>query len=347
MTILHKQSLKNILVISLVIGAIIPTIYGIFLGVSNSDPHISQWIWGFIYSSFITFIIIKINSEIVHDMQVQFPWFKSARKRFIYELIFTSISAGVTITIFYFLLKGNVPMDSNLTDAQAITENVIIAVVANFVIVSFLEGKHFLSQWKEYYLEAETLKRRNVEMQYNVLAQQIDPHFLFNSLNALAALIPEDPKKAVKFTREFSRIYRYVLDVKTKYIVSVKEELDFLHSYIFLHQNRFGEKLNTDIKIDSAALDYFIPPLSLQILVENAIKHNEISSEKPLRIEILNQDHSLIIKNDYQPRKARSESPGTGLANLTERYSHFSDAKPEFGLEDGLFIAKIPLIKDE
>ncbi|MBE0640904.1 MAG: histidine kinase [Bacteroidales bacterium] len=344
---IHKNNLRTILITSLIAGFIIPTVYGIFFAVRGEDPHISQWFSAFFYSTAVTFLIFKINSEIVHDMQVQLPWFRDSRKRFFIELLLTTISAVLIITIFHYIISYLSTEDEYFNSKESILENAFVAAIANFVILSFTEGRYFLEEWKKYHLEAERLKRLNLEIQYQALARQIDPHFLFNSLNVLVSLISEEPAKAVEFTREFSRIYRYVLDVRNKYLVQVREVIDFLQSYLFLHRIRFGDKLISSINLDAAALDKYLPPLSLQLLAENAIKNNEISDERPLRIELSGDAYHIVIRNSYQPRPSGTDSAGTGLENLRDRYVNFGGLEPTFAVEDQWYIARIPLIEDE
>jgi two-component system LytT family sensor kinase len=216
------------------------------------------------------------------------------------------------------------------------------------IVVALIEVIFFIGKWKNILIESEHLKRKNLEIQYAALTSQINPHFLFNCLNILSSLIQSDSGKAVLFTREFSKIYRYVLDTKDKLIVSLSEELDFVNSFLFLHKIRFDKSLETIVEIDSKCLGLFLPPLSLQLLVENAIKHNEISEENPLSIKIQSKDLQLIVTNTYRPvRKPSQEGGGLGLKNLFERYSHYTNVKPVFKVENNTYIATIPLLEDE
>jgi len=166
-------------------------------------------------------------------------------------------------------------------------------------------------------------------------------------LNALVSLIPQSPEKAVEFVNKFSKIYRYVLDVKDKIVCEIKDELDFADSYCFLQKIRFGESLMIDKHIDSNYLNHFLPPLSLQLLVENAIKHNEISKTNPLEIKIYTQNDFVFVENTLKPKAVKNESTGIGIKNLTDRYAHLSDKIPEFYIKNNIYIAKIPIITEE
>ena len=145
------------------------------------------------------------------------------------------------------------------------------------VISLFMEGRAFLNNWRKAALDAERLQKENARAQYDALKNQVNPHFLFNSLNALTQLVYEDQDKAATFIKQLSEVYRYVLDTREKELVTIDEELSFIRSYLFLQQIRFGQKLQISILVDSR--DTLLPPLALQILVENAIKHNIISED--------------------------------------------------------------------
>jgi sensor histidine kinase YesM len=214
--------------------------------------------------------------------------------------------------------------------------------------VLIIEAIFFFKKWKNSLVESEQLRRKNIEIQYAALTSQINPHFLFNSLNALSSLIQADPDKAVVFTREFSKIYRYVLDSNDKLMVTLQDELNFLYSFLYLQKIRFDKALEYNIEINAGCLDLLLPPLSLQILVENAIKHNEISEENPLLITIQGKNDQLTVSNNYRPiKKVTDRSGGLGLKNLVERYAHYTDIKPVFNIEDNHYNAIIPLLKDE
>ncbi|MCD4791928.1 MAG: histidine kinase, partial [Bacteroidales bacterium] len=172
-------------------------------------------------------------------------------------------------------------------------------------------------------------------------------HFLFNSMNTIYSLIDTHPDKAKEFITKFSKTYRHVLDVKEKVVVSLKDEIEFLNSYIFLQKIRHEGNLEISINIDAQKLNKFIPPLSLQMLVENAIKHNIISQKKPLKINIFNNINSLTVKNNLQPKNTVNESTKIGLNNLTERYKHISEKAPKFYIKDNEYVAEIPLLDDE
>jgi PAS domain S-box-containing protein len=192
------------------------------------------------------------------------------------------------------------------------------------------------------------VQKENLQSQFEVLKQQVNPHFLFNSLNVLTSLIKVDPDLAESFTERLSKVYRYVLENKEKDLVSLSTELEFLNAYLFLLEIRFMKKLFIDIKIDKAYYDYLILPIAIQLIIENAIKHNTFSKAQPLRIEIFVDDQQrLNIINNLNVRETKFVSTGVGLENINRRYALVSDQKPEFLKTKEHFIAKLPLLKSE
>jgi PAS domain S-box-containing protein len=189
------------------------------------------------------------------------------------------------------------------------------------------------------------LQKENLQSQFEMLKNQVNPHFLFNSLNVLTSLISVEPELAEKFTGQLSKVYRYVLEHRSDDLVQLKTEIEFLKSYTFLLGIRFGDKLEVNYRIDESKLDGKLPPLSLQILIENAIKHNTFTSRAPLNIDIFVDDQNYLnIINNFQKREKNMESTGLGLINIANRYSYFTDRKTFFGIEDSQFVARIPLL---
>lgn len=187
--------------------------------------------------------------------------------------------------------------------------------------IAIYEGIYFFKQWRTSILEAEELKRLNLETQFDALKVQIQPHFLFNSLNTLVALAEFNPPKAVLFTKELARMYRYFLDVSGKQFISLEDELEFTRTYLSLLKTRYDEGLFMEIIPADDLDEYALPPLSLQLLVENAIKHNVISQHHPLHIQISFdfEQNTITVKNNLQPKKNIIKT-GAGLAHLKKKF---------------------------
>ena len=200
-------------------------------------------------------------------------------------------------------------------------------------------------------LQNGKLLAENIQNQYQALKNQLNPHMMFNSLNTLQSLVRESPEKAQNYIRELSRVLRYTLQENDTPTVTLREEMDFVEAYIFLMKMRYEDNLRFVIEVDAHWMDYSLPPLSVQTLVENAIKHNEISNRKPLTIEIRavsredGKDAFLCIDNDLQPRRTVSSGTGVGLANLSKRYELLLRKEIQITETNGKFSVCIPLVK--
>ena len=194
--------------------------------------------------------------------------------------------------------------------------------------------------------EKEMLKRESLKAELNALKTQVNPHFLFNNLNTLISVIPENPKLAVDFVQQLSKLYRHILEVKDEQSILLKDELDVMKAYAFLLQTRFGNNLDVIIDVPDEKLNKRIVPLSLQILMENAIKHNIVSSDKPLKIEVFAQNGQLVVSNNLQKKNQINESTGIGLDNIRNRYKLLGNDQVEVTENGSDFTVSIPLIEN-
>ncbi|GCC53011.1 hypothetical protein SanaruYs_32520 [Chryseotalea sanaruensis] len=206
-----------------------------------------------------------------------------------------------------------------------------------------MHGREFLLQWRKSAVDAERYQKESMTATYESLKSQVNPHFLFNSLNALTNLVYEDQDKAAKFIKQLSEVYRYVLDTRDKELVPIADELRFLESYTYLQRIRFGDKLKIENTLD--ATQSLVAPLALQMLVENAVKHNEISQDKPLTIRLYRDGNFLIVENTLQRKLNSGEaSSGMGLDNITKRYQFLDSRQVQVVEDDQHFVVKIPII---
>jgi sensor histidine kinase YesM len=225
--------------------------------------------------------------------------------------------------------------------------NIISEYIIFVVVTAFIYASSFFSAWKTQLIETELIKREALSLKYKVLQDQVNPHFLFNSLNVLGSLIDLDTQKAQKFTRELSLFYRELLTLKDRDIVPLKEEIGLVKRYIYLQQIRFGEALQVDFAANENA-EGMVIPLSLQALVENAIKHNEISKLNPLKVVVaITDDHELIVENNLQPKPQLDETNGTGLQNLASRYHFLTGKEVKITNNGGFFRVILPVIQIE
>lgn len=213
------------------------------------------------------------------------------------------------------------------------------------VFMAIFTSRSWLFEWRKSAIEAEQLRSEKFASQYQSLKDQLNPHFLFNSLNVLSNLVYEDADKSAAFIQKLSKIYRYVLDVQQEELVSLSKELDFAKNFLELQKIRFEENLTFSIHVENEK-GYFIPPLSLQLLLENAIKHNEASQDHPLFIHILQKGKELWISNTFQPKSTPQEdSPGIGLNNIKMRYKLLSDRQIEVVQDENEFLVRLPLLE--
>ncbi|MDW7690652.1 histidine kinase [Flammeovirgaceae bacterium SG7u.111] len=210
-----------------------------------------------------------------------------------------------------------------------------------------MENRQLTRDKEELLVKAERQEKENIKAQLEKLRQQVNPHFLFNSLNMARALVKKDPSAARKFLLKLSKVYQYSLEFKEQNLVTLADEMIFIENYIYLQHIRFQEGLTVDIRVEERIYDTFVPPSTMQLLVENAIKHNVAGEHKPLSIEIYNEDDWLVVKNNIQPRNEHIESTKTGQKNLLSRYEYITGKLPEFSEKGGFYFAKVPLIREK
>jgi sensor histidine kinase YesM len=242
-------------------------------------------------------------------------------------------------TLMYFIDPQVLIKDSDSGVFMGIlTGLVFVQMVANSLTIARLTQK-----WIDTQEEMAEIKREKLSMDYNSLQDQLNPHFLFNNLSVLKSLIIYDQDKAVDFTENFTDVYRYVLQSKDKRLVKLADELEFVESYIGLHQERLGQGLRVKSFIDKEALDKDIAPLTMQLLIENAIKHNITGRETPLQIEINTEEDYIIVANSMNLRDS-SYSTKTGLRNLVKRYEMLTPKEVVVQHNDIRFEVKVPLL---
>lgn len=281
------------------------------------------------------------NEYVSHFLDQKISWTRDPIKRFIIGivamLLYTVTAVFILVTSFE---KG---FD---IDVGGVTNMLYVTVSITFIITLFMTSRLFLFNWRQAAINSERLQKESITAQYNSLKSQVNPHFLFNSLNALTNLVYEDQDKAAKFIKQLSEVYRYVLDTQTKEVVSLKEELEFLESFLFLQKIRFGDNLR--VEVDLTQTKSMVAPLALQLLIENAIKHNIVSLDDPLTIKLTEQGKFIVVENDLQ-RKATAGEPsqGIGLENIKNRYRFLCPTPVEVHEANGKFVVKLPIIAVE
>ncbi|MCK8495109.1 histidine kinase [Spirosoma sp. RP8] len=221
----------------------------------------------------------------------------------------------------------------------------MIGFVTNVISAGSHESIYTYNQLRQSTEREYKLKQLHMQQQMDVLKQQVNPHFLFNSLNSLITLIGEDPKQAETFTEELSSVYRYVLRASEQNLTDLATELSFIHSYVHLLQTRYGSGFQLSIEVDKRFQSYQIPPLTLQLLVENAVKHNIVMKSKPLTVQIQTDSlANLHVRNNIQRKRQGVMSTGVGLANILSKYEMLGQPMPSVREETNQFVVALPLI---
>ena len=214
-------------------------------------------------------------------------------------------------------------------------------------IVVIFHAIYFYNRYQQSKLKEQKVIAGTASAKFDALKNQLDPHFLFNSLNVLTSLIEENPKNAQKFTTALSKVYRYVLEQKSKDLVTVDEELDFARTYMSLLKMRFEDSIIFDIPEKASNPDSKVVPLSLQLLLENAVKHNMVTSNKPLHIKIYEDKGNLVVMNNLQPKQIVKKSSGVGLNNIKQRYQLLTNKQVIINQEAKSFAVAIPMLSQQ
>lgn len=273
----------------------------------------------------------------------RFPLIRQTPKRLLITLFTLSVflMAG---DIFICFLLGKRSL-ADLADPVLLFQYTDINFLSALFIGSIYENVYFFEQWKGTIQLNEALKNQQIRTQFEVLQNQMSPHFLFNSLNTLTTLIAEDQKIATEFTQKLSDVYRYILANKEKELVLLKDEVQFAEDYLYLLRMRYPENLTATFSVSEEYQKQYIAPLTIQMLVENAIKHNVISKAHPLHIDVyIENGKSVVVKNNLQSKNVIEKSTKTGLANIRKRYEYFGNNNIDIIATAKNYLVAIPLI---
>ena len=222
--------------------------------------------------------------------------------------------------------------------------NYYAALTITLIITFLLHLFHFYKKYQENRVRQQKIIAGTASAKFETLKNQIDPHFLFNSLNVLSSLIEENPDNAQRFTTSLSKVYRYVLEQKDKELVSVAEELAFAKTYMNLLKMRFENSVFYEVQENLPNPDAMVVPLSLQLLLENTVKHNVVSQHKPLHIRIFEENGNLVVQNDYQKKEVLQDRRGVGLQNIVSRYAIITARKVQIEQTEKHFTVRLPML---
>jgi sensor histidine kinase YesM len=265
------------------------------------------------------------------------------------RLIIGFVASFVVSVLVIFLLRifEDVIIDGVSFSAFLNTEsmsNYLVAIILTFVVTLAFHAFYFYKAYNENRVKEQKIIAGTASAKFESLKNQIDPHFLFNSLNVLSSLIEENPENAQKFTTSLSKIYRYVLEQKDKELVTVQEELAFAKTYMNLLKMRFENSITYEIPEGFDNFEAKVVPLSLQLLLENTIKHNVVSEQKPLHIKIFIKDNYLIVQNDLQKKEVLNDRKGVGLQNIINRYAILTKRKVLIDGSQSIFAVHLPIL---
>jgi LytS/YehU family sensor histidine kinase len=310
--------------------------------------HIELSLWkiklSFLFTIGIAFIIWEGNRYLLFTLRSYFDWFnKPVRKiaALVLAISFYTIPISTLLLVIWHKL-----FNAGIINWNVITTSALIIMICVLFITHIYETVFLVREAENEKLKKEQLERARAEAELEALKNQIDPHFIFNSLNTLSHLIEKDSKKAKQFNDNLADVYRYILQNKVRELVLLREEMLFLNDYFSLLKIRFENAVQLHILMNETVFDqYLIPPISLQILVENAIKHNEFSDDLPLVITIEMQNNELEIHNHVRKKLLRKASSRIGLHNLSERYKLTTSKEITVIEKANDFTVSLPVLK--
>jgi hypothetical protein len=310
----------------------------------DNDAHHHSLIKTLILSIIECILVWEISRIGTILARRRYPLLSQTTPRILYQIIWLVVvitGQRLLITYLYDITKfWGYPLST-----RAYWINVLVPFVFIVSILAIYEGQYLYRQWWKTYYEAERLKQENLKRQLDSLKSQINPHFLFNSLSTLSSLVSDDPIRAEAFIDELASVYRYVLQTNDQSLTTLDNELQFIQAYFHLLQTRFGRGVSLELAVDERYNLFLLPPLTLQLLVENAVKHNTVLPSRPLQIRIYTDEASnLFVLNTLRPKQQTIPSNGTGLANIQAKYHLINRSAVVIKQTDSHFQVMISLI---
>jgi sensor histidine kinase YesM len=292
-------------------------------------------VWLFVFISEGIFAFNKL-------IACKHPWHTHTRGRILFLSAFSIVWFILAVVVAHFI-KPFIEEEKPMTEL-AYNVSLIIAILFVTIYVVLLFAYNYHQSLSVVMLEMERLQQEKLKQDYRALQDQVNPHFLFNNLSTLIAMIRQDKEAAIRFAINFSDVYRYVLESNKHISIKLIDELKFLKAYGALHQERLRDGLQVEHHFDEEYCNWHLPPLSMQLLLENAIKHNVATKASPLKIKMFTKDGKIIVINNINS-KSTTYSTNTGLSNLKERYNLLTDQKVQIIEGQGEFRVELPLIR--
>lgn len=306
--------------------------------INNFFAYTKSIFYGFV----VGWTIWKGNQLLGYFLDELMPWDRNPGTTLFYHLAASVIFTAIDIVIVNFLIYKYVFHANILNDLRHFFYYSLLQFGIAMLITTIFYVRQFFIFWRESVIQKEKFKQEVLTMQYETLKSYVNPHFLFNCLSILSSLVEKDTVKSQEFIMQLSDIYRYILEQKDKELVSLDSELKFTNSYINLHRIRHGENLKVDLEVDDTS--GHIVPLSIQILLENAFKHNIISQDEPLFVTIRREKDYIIVQNNLQIRKTINQGRGIGLETISKRYEFYTQRSLRIDSSNGLFTVMLPVL---
>ncbi|WP_033961423.1 histidine kinase [Psychroserpens jangbogonensis] len=338
-----SKSVKHI-ILTIIIGAVVFVIGNLLSGGFNFES-VNEFLVDFGFYQLYSFVLGYSNMTFFYYMERR-TWKKGDTIKRIIVGIFGSLV--ITVIGLFFLrlvtsvLYFEVPFERFIQNET--WQGYTFGLWITLTIVSIFHVIFFYNRYQKNKIKEQKVIAGTASAKFDALKNQLDPHFLFNSLNVLTSLIEENPKNAQKFTTSLSKVYRYVLEQKNKDLITVDEELNFARTYMSLLKMRFEDSIIFEIPDRSLNPESKVVPLSLQLLLENAVKHNMVTTSKPLHIKIYESEGMLIVENNLQPKQIVKKSSGVGLENIKQRYELLSNKKVSINQQASSFAVAIPML---
>lgn len=302
------------------------------------------WVFGFILIYAMGYVYWRIHYQYDHYLQTRFPGLHETKHRVVLKLLVYVLVMSPSVLFIYFVFQY-FHIAGYTSKPGDITNMLLVGLSANIVFETLYEAVYIIDKYKESAVEADLLERMHLQQEFDNLKEKVNPHFLFNCFNTLASLITENKAMAGKFLDELSKVYRYLLQSNEDGMSTVENEVKFIRSYFQLISTRYGDRVQLKIQIDRKYYGYLLPSLSLQLLVENAVKHNVISRQQPLEIEIFTTEgKQLVVNNNLNLKSTKEKSTRIGLLNIESKYRLMNQEGFQVIPGEKYFMVVLPLL---
>ncbi|WP_163399363.1 2TM domain-containing protein [Flavobacterium fluviatile] len=339
------SDLRNGTIVCFRISMVFTVIFSAFLG---ADLTLRNVLITFLLSCLYSFGLGFGNGFINIFLDRKWDWLEQTNLRVYFGILVTvlyTVPAVLAVNYVVFVIIQDSPIDNFFSERMIWVH--LFYIILSLGVSTFMQARSFMVKWKQaskFEITQQKIIAGTANAKFESLKNQIDPHFLFNSLNVLSSLIEENPDNAQRFTTSLSKIYRYVLEQKDKELVSVEDELSFAKTYMNLLKMRFENSLFYELPTENINPEAKVVPLSLQLLLENTVKHNVVSEQKPLHIRIFIDGDCLAIQNDFQKKEVLQDRQGVGLQNIVNRYGIVTNRKVLIEQNEKTFTVKIPIL---